>query len=256
VKSTTIIAVTFLAAAGACTIDRDPFEPTIDAAAGHDAAGPDALDAREGPPEILLFPANLGIAEGGSRALDVSLSGAPPVSPAALEILIDDENVATTPTSVITFTAADFAVPHTVEVFGVNDADALAATAILTVRGIGFLERTVPISVTDDDHVDIQAMPSSTINVSEGSTSTVQIYLAAQPAGPIMFTVTSNNTGKMTVSPPLLTFHAANWNTPQLVTLTGVEDADVVDETATLTVSTSASGIAPKTILVTVHDND
>ena len=43
--------------------------------------------------------------------------------------------------------------------------------------------------------------------------------------GDVVLNVTSGDTGEATVSPSTLTFTAANWNQPQTVTVTGVDDA-------------------------------
>ena len=65
----------------------------------------------------------------------------------------------------------------------------------------------------------------------------------------------------MTPDPVTLTFTTSNWNTAQTVTVTAGNDADLVNETVSLTHSaTSAngdySGIAIAGVAVTVNDND
>ena len=65
----------------------------------------------------------------------------------------------------------------------------------------------------------------------------------------------------MTATPNLLTFTATNWNTAQTVTVTAGDDADLMNETVTLThsaVSTDTvyNGIPIAAVTVTVNDND
>jgi hypothetical protein len=243
VRTTLFIFVTFLLAAGACTIENDPFVPTID-----------ATDAPDGPPDILLSTTEVRITEGEIGAFDVRLRDAPPVSPAILEVLVDDESVARPSVSILSFTAADFATIRHVEVSGVDDLDTLSETATITLRGVGFLARTVSVSVTDNDLLAIESNPDGAGNVLEGATASLQVWLSAQPSGPIMVAANSSDIGTLTVSPPVLTFNAANWSNVQLVTVSGVEDVDAVNDTAS--VSLGAAGIPTKTIAYTIYDND
>ena len=89
-----------------------------------------------------------------------------------------------------------------------------------------------------------------------GGTDTFTVVLTAQPLANVVITVVSANTGEATASPSSLTFTAANWNTAQTVTVTGVNDAvDDGDQTTavTLSVDDAASdnafdGVADQTV--------
>ena len=70
----------------------------------------------------------------------------------------------------------------------------------------------------------------------EGATDTFNIVLNSAPTDNITITVTTPNTGDILISSGggslstdnatlTLTFTPSNWNTPQSVTVTGVEDA-------------------------------
>ena len=72
----------------------------------------------------------------------------------------------------------------------------------------------------------------------------------------------SSNVSEGTVSPTALVFTPANWNTPQTVTVTGVDD-DVDDGNVAYTIVTTVSsddpnynGIAVADVSVTNIDND
>ncbi|MBF2760016.1 MAG: hypothetical protein ISN28_07055 [Ectothiorhodospiraceae bacterium AqS1] len=63
----------------------------------------------------------------------------------------------------------------------------------------------------------------------------------------------------MTTSPTSLTFTTGNWGTAQTVTVNGAEDADGIDDTATLRMTAAGGGyndVAHKDVVVTVSDND
>ena len=61
--------------------------------------------------------------------------------------------------------------------------------------------------------------------------------LDAQPDSDVVLSITSSDAGEITVTSPL-TFTSANWDTPQVVTVTGVDD-DLIDGTITSTVTVS-----------------
>jgi hypothetical protein len=48
--------------------------------------------------------------------------------------------------------------------------------------------------------------------------------LDAQPSADVVFTITSNDTSEGTPDMSTLTFTSANWDTPQTITITGVDD--------------------------------
>ena len=97
----------------------------------------------------------------------------------------------------------------------------------------------------------------------DGTTATFTVVLDAEPASNVVLDVSSGDTGEVIVSPATLTFTNANWDTPQTVTATGVDDGDQdgnVDVTITLTVDDASSdndydGLS-KTTTVTNGDND
>ena len=97
-----------------------------------------------------------------------------------------------------------------------------------------------------------------------GTTDTFTVVLTAQPASDVVLTVTSGDTGEATVSPATLTFTTANWNSPQTVTVTGVNDllADG-NQVTTLTVAVDDASssnefdpVADQTVSATTVDND
>ena len=69
-----------------------------------------------------------------------------------------------------------------------------------------------------------------------GGTATFQLTLSSQPIADVVVTVSSGDTTEGTVAPASVTFTRANWNTPQTVTVTGVNDV-VVDGAVAYTVA-------------------
>jgi hypothetical protein len=109
-------------------------------------------------------------------------------------------------------------------------------------------------------------LSTSTATVSEtGTTATFTVVLNAQPGSDVVFSVVSADTGEATVDKATLTFTNANWNSPQTVTVTGIDDAAVDgNQATTITVAVvdassddSYDALADQTVTVTTtHDDD
>jgi uncharacterized protein (DUF1800 family) len=113
----------------------------------------------------------------------------------------------------------------------------------------------------------VVSQPGSNTWVSEaGGTDIVNVRLGVPPAaGSTVEVAVAAPQGEVTVSPALLTFTDANWNTNQSITVTAIDDSDPEDAgagndslTFTTTSATSANydGIQTPPVQVNVVDND
>ena len=86
-------------------------------------------------------------------------------------------------------------------------------------------DQTVSVTTTDNDVAGFTIAESggSTSVAETGSTDTFTVVLNAQPNSDVVLQFASGDTGEATVSSPL-TFTSGNWNTPQTVTVTGVDE--------------------------------
>ncbi|MEP3479958.1 MAG: choice-of-anchor Q domain-containing protein [Fuerstiella sp.] len=119
-----------------------------------------------------------------------------------------------------------------------------------------FLQRLPGITVT----------PSSIVpTVTEaGSTETFDVVLDIQPASDVVINITSSDTTEATVDKATITFTNANWDTPQTVTITGIDDTDVdgnQSSTITLSIDDATSdnaydNVTDQTVGVTTIDDD
>ena len=75
------------------------------------------------------------------------------------------------------------------------------------------------------------------MEVGESDRGGLDIRLKSQPASDVTVNVESNDTGVFTVSPTSFTFTPLNWNVDQGPDITPVQDADMTDDTGTLTLS-------------------
>ena len=116
---------------------------------------------------------------------------------------------------------------------------------------------------TDDDTAGITVTPTSGLTTTEaGGTATFTVVLNAQPTADVAIGLSSSNPAEGTVGPSL-TFTSANWNAPQTVTVTGVNDAlDDGDIAYTIVTAAATSadalynGINAADVAVTNTDND
>lgn len=127
----------------------------------------------------------------------------------------------------------------------------------VVVDGDGKIQVSVPMFYrvvgVPREPVGIEANTTNVV-VGENSTATFSVRLTAQPPANVTVTVTSANPAKATVSPSTLSFTTANWDTYQTVTLTGVNDADAMEVTTSVTLS--ATGMYDRMVGVFVVDDD
>ncbi|BAY79401.1 Na-Ca exchanger/integrin-beta4 (plasmid) [Nostoc linckia NIES-25] len=78
------------------------------------------------------------------------------------------------------------------------------------------------------------------VTTEAGGTANFSIQLTSQPTADVTFNLSSSKVSEGTVSVSSVTFTAANWNTPQTVTVTGVDDG-VADDNIAYQIITSAA---------------
>lgn len=138
----------------------------------------------------------------------------------------------------VTFTRTNWNTPQIVTVTGIDDFvdDGNVAYTIVTVPATsadpnynGLDAVDVVLSNIDNDTAGIAFTPVlSRMTTEAGGTATFSVVLNAQPTAPVTIGLTSGDTTEGTLSPASTTFTPTNWNTPQMVTVTGVNDK-VVD---------------------------
>ncbi|MBD2515327.1 DUF4347 domain-containing protein [Nostoc sp. FACHB-973] len=87
-------------------------------------------------------------------------------------------------------------------------------------------------TITDNDIAGITISATTGLVTTEaGGTANFSIQLDSQPTADVTLTFSSSNVNEGTVSVSSVTFTAANWNTPQIITVTGVNDGVLDDNT-------------------------
>ena len=219
----------------------------------------------------ITVPGTAAVPEGSTSTVEVKLAAVPTDDVTVIFSDDGDSDVswsgATLSSNALTFTTANWNVAQEVTLTAAQDDDVVNDTETLTLtasKSGGYNGETaeVTVTITDDDSAGITA--PSTAAVPEGSTTTVEVQLAAMPTGDV--TVTFSDDGDSDVSwsgaalsGNALTFTTSTWNKAQEVTLTAAQDDDFVNDTETLTLTASKSGGyngETTEVAVTITDND
>ncbi|MCW2829787.1 MAG: hypothetical protein JWP31_479 [Aeromicrobium sp.] len=169
----------------------------------------------------------------------------------------------TAPTA--TFTPANWNQVQTITVTAIDDkvdeADPHAGTIAYTISGGDYgtvTEANSSVSVGDDDTAGYirSALPGT---VTEGGSDSYTVQLSSQPIANVVITPAADP--DLSYAPASLTFTSGNWNVPQTITVTGVDDAvDEDSEFHTFAFSNSSTDpkyqVAPSDGSITVNDND
>ena len=117
-------------------------------------------------------------------------------------------------------------------------------------------------ATTTTDTPGVRVTPTAlTVTEEDPTGDSYTVALATQPTAAVTVTVAGHAGTAVTPDPTTLTFTTSNWNTDQTVTVTAGNDADLVNDTVTLTHSamsadSSYQGITIAGVTVTVTDND
>ena len=172
----------------------------------------------------------------GTGTFTVKLANTQPTNDVKLNITSSDVNIATVDQTVLLFTNANWNTNQTVTVRGVpNNLVTGSRTVTITVSVDDansdsayddVADKTFTATITDDDTAGITIVQSggSTTVTEAGGTDSFTVVLNGQPTSPVELSVTSADIGEVIVDQPSLLFTPTNWNTPQTITVTGVND--------------------------------
>ena len=210
---------------------------------------------------VTVSATSLPVTEGSTNTYTVVLDTQPT---SGVTVAIDSNNpdVTADPTR-LTFTTSNWATAQTVTVSAAPDDDTLADMAMVThtVTGgdyAGLSASSVTVRVTDNSIPGITFSPMA-LGITEGGMREYSVTLDTIPTSTVTVRITSSLSADATPFPSTLTFMASNWNVPQMVTVTAVDDEiDEDAETAILTHTANGGGYGSVTgsVTVTLTDND
>ena len=225
---------------------------------------------------VTLSKSSISVDENGTtESFSVKLDTRP-TDDVVIDISSNDNTEVSLNPSSLSFTTNDWNTSKTVTVTGVDDdmVDGdINSTVTLSINTVSTLDtvydavsdENVTVVTNDDDSAGF-TLSKTTASVDEnGSTDTFAVVLDKAPvSGSVVFNISSNDTGEVTVNPSSLSFTSANYNTPQTITLTGVDDSDTdgnINSKITIIVDAAGSNdsfdaLAEQNVTVTTVDDD
>ncbi|EAW35793.1 DUF4347 domain-containing protein [Lyngbya sp. PCC 8106] len=191
--------------------------------------------------EIVITP-TIGLTTsevGGIATFDVFLTSEP-LAEVTFNLASSNTTEGTLSTETLSFTPQNWELPQTVTITGVDDliADGNINYSIITGDAVsldakynGFNPDDIAVINTDNETPGITVSPTTGLETSEaGETATFQVVLNTQPVDNVTLNLISDNPAEGSIFPPSLIFTPENWLTPQIVTVTGVDDFNVDGE--------------------------
>ncbi|MBF2755606.1 MAG: hypothetical protein ISN29_10180, partial [Gammaproteobacteria bacterium AqS3] len=210
---------------------------------------------------LVLSTANLGISEGNSKPFTVALATQPTgdvtlrlvqENPVNSDVTLDTDTATAGNQNMLTFTRDNWNTPQTVTVSASQDHDAIDDRAAISLSPSGGsyknLNRRVAVRV-DDDEVAGLTLSSDSLTIPEGNSDTFKVQLTSQPSGNVTVTLRQPENTDVTLDTDTgaagnqntLTFTTADWNQPQTVTVSTIQDDDTLDDSASIALSASGA---------------
>jgi hypothetical protein len=233
------------------------------------------VNADNETPGITITPVNglLTTEAGGSDSFEIFLN-TEPVDDITIGISSSDITEGIVSTNAVTFTPDNWNIPQMVMVTGVDDNidDDDIIYTIITTPDITTTDPNynrlnpadISVTNTDNDTAEIVVTPTSGLVTSEaGGSATFDVFLTSEPTANVILNLISSNTTEGILSRETLTFTPQNWQLPQRVTVTGVDDliADGDINYSIITANAISSdgkynGFNPEDIAVVNTDNE
>lgn len=212
---------------------------------------------------------SVNVTEGGSTDTYTMVLDSEPTANVVITLATGTQ--LTADVSTLTFTSGNWNVVQTITVTAINDDVAEGNHTATFSHSVSSTDtnydqitvNNVIVNLTDNDTAGVSVTESSgaTLVDEDLGNDTYTVVLTSEPFDDVKIGFSVGN-NQVTVSPSLLTFTSANWDTPQTVTITGVDD-DVVEGSHTESVTHTASstdsgynGIAIQTVTVSLTDDD
>ena len=225
---------------------------------------------------LSVTPSSLDTTEGGSPVIFTVQPTTPPAAATSIIVSVTsgDSSEGVVSPAQLTFDAANWATAQSVTVTPVDDTDQDGTqTYTITLDPATSTEpsyaalaaQSDTIDNADNDVAGLTLTPSALETMEGGPavTFTVRPTSAPSAGASVILDVTSLDTSEGTLSPSQLTFTAANWTSPQTVTVAPVDDAaQDGDQTYTIEIDPAAStaaayaSLAVQTVTVQNDDND
>lgn len=207
---------------------------------------------------VKVAPVNQTITEQTTTAaIDVSLSQQPSRN---VTVTVTASGQAHVDVGQLTFTPQNYATTQRVTVDAPGDPDTVDGTGSVTLhatdpdRAGSSLDRTITLTVKDDDQQAILEDAPSPLQLTETTSAMFNVTLAFQPTQDVVVSVSSLDGTVATATPGTLTFTPANYNQPHMVRVDGIHDSNLATNTTSIRLFQAAIGT--KDVPVSVADVD
>ncbi|MBF2755452.1 MAG: hypothetical protein ISN29_09385 [Gammaproteobacteria bacterium AqS3] len=204
---------------------------------------------------FVLEPSRVPVKEGATASFQVRLNRFPG-SDQSVTLTPSNSKITVSPDSA-EFTTSNWNVLQRFTITSIADDDSQDENLVVDLSASGVLGASLLVSVEDNDTAGITTS-EDTLLLNEGESQTFNVVLTAEPTGDVTVSLSSSDPS-VSALPLSLVFDAGNWNRPQTVTVTAVDDDDAVDPgRVTITLSAAGGGFDGESseVSVTVTDND
>jgi hypothetical protein len=134
--------------------------------------------------------------------------------------------------------------------------DAASADAAIDTALVDTPVFDTPIDTVVDAPAGLRCIVTpDTLTVDEGATAALMIRVSAPPQGNATANIAVSDATIVTATPASLVYTPASWDLAQVVTISGVQDADAIDDTITIQCQVAAQTLVTF-IPITVNDDD
>ena len=213
---------------------------------------------------VTISTTALEVPEGETRRYTVVLDTEPTADVTVAIQVPEDAEIAVDQTE-LTFTAAHWNTPQTVAVTAAQDDDAVGDDPVVLTHAVsggdyeGVAAADVEVSIIEDDTAEV-TISTTALEVPEGDAKSYTVVLTSQPTADATVAIQVPDNAEIAVDKTTLTFTAAHWNTPQTVAVTAAQDDDAVgDDPVVLTHAVSGGdyeGVTTADVEVSITEDD
>ena len=209
-------------------------------------------------PRLDIENTAISILEGNTATLRVKLTSEP-TGNVTVAFSETDSDISLNPTNVQIFTPSNWDTYKEVIITALEDVDFDNDVAFIGIAlsGSGTSDTgSVTVTIIDDDTpTDILLdVEDTTLTVNEDGAVNIRVRLTEQPSSNVLVTA-SESDADISVNPSTRLFTPQNWNGYQTFTVFGVQDADTVNDTATVILTATGGSIDTESIVITIIDN-
>ncbi len=189
---------------------------------------PIAVNVTDNEPAVIVED-SVNVSEGGQTDSFTVVLNSRPLGEVTIDITSDGQ-VTTEPSSPI-FTADNWDEPQAVTVTAVDDSlieDSQTSLLVLTASSEtdaiydNLFSEIVNVSISDNDAAEVMVSPTRGLTTTEDEeTAEFTVVLSSQPTVNMTIGLSSDNSDEGTLFREELLFTPANWDEPQIVTVTG-----------------------------------